>query len=57
MAAARSKLLKPTYQQLRARGLQSTGAIVILARKLARIAFALYQSGTTFDAQRHLKTA
>ena len=57
MAAARSKLFKPTYLQLRARGLQSTEAIVILARKLARIAFALYQSGTTFDAQRHVKTA
>ena len=57
MAAARSKLFKPTYQQLRDRGLQSTEAIVILARKLARIAFALYQSGTTFDAQRHLKPA
>ena len=57
MAAARSKLFKPTYLQLRARGLQSTEAIVILARKLARIAFALYQSGLTFDAQRHVKTA
>jgi transposase len=57
MAAARSKLFKPTYLQLRARGLQSTEAIVILARKLARIAFALYQSGTTFEAQRHVKTA
>lgn len=57
MAAARSKLFKPTYQQLRARGLQSTEAIVILARKLARIAFALYQSGQTFDPQRHVKPA
>jgi transposase len=57
MAAARSKLFKPTYQQLRDRGLQSTEAIVILARKLARIAFALYQSGQSFDAQRHVKTA
>jgi transposase len=57
MAAARSKLFKPTYMQLRDRGLQSTEAIVILARKLARIAFALYQSGQSFDAQRHVKTA
>lgn len=57
MAAARSKLFKPTYLQLRARGLQSTEAIVILARKLARIAFALYQSGQSFDPQRHIKTA
>ena len=57
MAASNSKLFKPLYTQLRARGLQSTEAIVILARKLARIAFALYKSGQTFDAQRHLKTA
>ena len=56
MAATHSKLLKPLYTQLRARGLQSTEAIVILARKLARIAFALYKSGQTFDAKRHLKT-
>lgn len=57
MAAARSKLFKPTYRQLRERGLQSTEAIVILARKLARIAFALYQSGQPFEAHRYLKTA
>ena len=45
MAAANSKIFKPVYTQLRARGLQTTEAIVILARKLARIAFALYGSG------------
>lgn len=57
MAAARSKLFKPTYRQLRDRGLHSTEAIVILARKLARIAFALYRSEQAFDPQRHVKTA
>lgn len=57
MSAANSKLFKPLYTQLRARGLASTEAIVILARKLARIAFAIYKSGQTFDAQKHLKTA
>ena len=56
MAAANSRLLKPVYKQLRARGLQTTEAIVILARKIARIAFALYKSGHCFDAQKHLKT-
>jgi hypothetical protein len=30
---------------------------VILARKIARIAFALYKSGHCFDAQKRLKTA
>ncbi len=57
MAAANSKLFKPTYKQLRERGLQTTEAIVILARKLARIAFALYKSGGVFDAHKHLKIA
>jgi transposase len=57
MAAANSKVYKPAYRQLRERGLQTTEAIVILARKIARIAFALFKSGETFDAQKHLKTA
>jgi transposase len=57
MAAAHSKLFKPTYLKLRARGLRSTEAIVILARKLARIAYALYRSGETFNPTRHLQTA
>lgn len=57
MAAAKSKVFKPAYMRLRERGLQSTEAIVILARKLARIAFALYKSGEMFDPQKHLKTA
>lgn len=57
MSAANSKLFKPVYLRLRERGLQSTEAIVILARKLARIAFALYKSGELFDSQKHVKTA
>ena len=57
MSASNSKLFKPLYIQLRARGFESTEAIVILARKLARIAFALYKSGQTFNAQKHLQTA
>jgi transposase len=57
MAATRSKLFRHTYLRLRERGLQSTEAIVILARKLARIAFALYRSEQPFDAQRHVKAA
>jgi transposase len=57
MAAANSKVFKPVYKQLRGRGLQTTEAIVILARKIARIAFALYKSGELFDAQKHLRAA
>lgn len=54
-AAATSKLFKPVYTQLLERGLQTTEALVILARKIARIAFALYKSGEVFDAQKHFK--
>lgn len=57
MAAAHSKLFKPVYQSLRSRGLSTTASIVILARKIARIAFSLYRSGDTFDPAKHLKTA
>lgn len=56
-AAANSKLFKPRYLQLRNRGFETTEAIVILARKIARIAFALFKSGESFDAQKHFKTA
>jgi transposase len=48
-SACRSKLLHPVYQQLRARGFKTTEAIVILARKLLRIAFAVWKSGRPFD--------
>jgi transposase len=57
MAATHSKLFKPTYLRLRARGLRSTEAIVVLARKLARIAYALYRSGGMFNPAKHLQTA
>jgi transposase len=57
MAAAHSKVFKPLYQSLRSRGLHSTEAIVVLARKLARVAFALYRSGETFDPAKHLQSA
>lgn len=55
MAASHSKLFRTHYAALLARGLQTTEAIVILGRKLARIAFALYRSGQTFNPERHLR--
>jgi transposase len=57
MAAANSKLFKPLYRRLRERGFQTTEAIVILARKIARIAFALYRSGQSFAPEKYFKTA
>lgn len=52
LAATRSKALGPTYRALRAKGFKSTPAVVILARKLLRIAWAVWKSGQPFDAAR-----
>lgn len=51
-SAARSKALGPIYQQIKARGFAPTQALIILARKLLRIAWAIWNSGKTFDAAR-----
>lgn len=51
-AAARSKVFGPTYQALRARGFKSTEAVTILARKLLRVAWAVWRSGQPFDPTR-----
>lgn len=52
LAATRSKALGPTYRAIRARGFKSTPAVVILARRLLRIAWAVWKSGQPFDAAR-----
>lgn len=49
MSASHTKVLRPLYQQLRERGFKTTEAMVILARKLLRIAFAVWKSGKPFD--------
>lgn len=49
MAATRSALFRPMYEALKGRGLPSTAALVVLARKLLRIAFAVWRSGQAFD--------
>ena len=49
MAAARTALFKPQYRLLRARGLSSTASYVVIARKLARLAFALLRRQAQFD--------
>jgi len=53
MSAARTKLWRPFYEQQRAKGLSSTAALVILARKLARVAFAVFKHQASFDPVRH----
>lgn len=52
MAATRSTLFRPQYEALKARGLPTTAALVVLARKLLRIAFAVWRSGKPFDPQK-----
>ena len=49
MAARRSKTFAPLYEKLRNRGLKTTEALVILARKILRIAFSIWNSGQNFD--------
>lgn len=51
MSASKSKLWRPFYERYRARGLSSTATLVILARKLARIAFSIVKHGTTFKPE------
>ena len=48
MSACRTKLWQPFYQRYRARGLSTTAALVILARKLARVAFSIVRHNIDF---------
>lgn len=57
MAATRSVLFRPMYEALKGRGLPSTAALVVLARKLLRIAFAVWKSGQGFDPSKLLINA
>lgn len=52
LSACKTKLWRPLYLRYRDRGFSSTAALVILARKLARIAFSIVKYGTDFDSQR-----
>ena len=52
MSAANSKLWRPHYQHYLGRGFPTTAALVILARKLARIAFSLVRHGGIFQPER-----
>jgi len=44
-----TKLLKPIYQALLARGLTTTESIMILGRRILRIAWAVWRTGKPFD--------
>jgi transposase len=51
-SAAKTKTFKPIYVALRAKGFATTEAIVIIARKLLRIAFAVWTSNKPFDSHK-----
>lgn len=51
-AASHSKALKPLYESIKAKGFAPTQALVILARKLLRVAWAVWRSAAPFDASR-----
>jgi transposase len=50
--ASHSHALKPLYESIKGKGFASTPALVILARKLLRVAWAVWRSGKAFDASR-----
>lgn len=57
MSAARTSTWRSVYERERSKGLPHTAAVVVLARKLVRVAFSLYKSGATFDSARQAAPA
>lgn len=49
MAACKSPVWQPFYERQRAKGLPTTACLVVLARKLLRLAFSLFKHQTDFD--------
>jgi len=49
MSASRTAIWKPLYLHDTARGLSTTEALNILARRLLRVAWAVATSGSDFD--------
>jgi len=48
-SAVKTTTFKPLYQSLRAKGFATTEAIIIVARKILPIAFAIWNSDSTFN--------
>jgi transposase len=51
-SACHSKAFKPLYLSIKSRGFSGTEALVILARKLLRVAWAVWRTGQPFDASK-----
>lgn len=52
MTAARHAEWKRFYEAQKHKGLPATAALIVVARKIARIAFSLYKSGQAYDPSR-----
>jgi transposase len=52
MAGAKTDTWRPVFERERAKGLPATAALMVLARRLVRIAYSLFKSGGQFDRQR-----
>lgn len=52
MSAARTKTWNGFYQAQRDKGLSTTAALIVLARKLLRVAFSLFKQQSCFDGSR-----
>ena len=52
LSAAKTKVWHPLYVHYRDKGLPSTAALVILARRIARTAWSIYTHKTVFDPKR-----
>lgn len=51
LSASQTRVWKPTYERYRSR-LPSTAALVVLARRIARVAWSINRHQTTFDPKR-----
>jgi transposase len=56
MSAKKTKVWKPLFEHYRAKGLSTTAALVILARRIARTAWSMYTYKTEFDPARLTKS-
>jgi transposase len=52
MSAKKTKTWKPIYEHYRAKGLSSTASLVVIARRLARIAWSMYTHNREFEQTR-----
>ena len=52
MAACKTAVWKPVYEHYRKQGWSTTASLVIIARKIARIAYALWHGQSNFDPKR-----